>query len=266
MYSLDINFLNDRPEYKPEAVSRVKGPPTGQESQRPFILGLVVAIALPLMALGAWWFLNSRNTALEEELASINQALGDLQTKKDQLSQIQKEAADTQKQARDLASVFNLIKPSSVLLKDIQDRTPPNVQVLAVRQVPLPPGSPSPSPGAPVDVGTLEIVGVAQTFSAVNDFALVLQQSPFLQADATRVAASELLQPENFTNLQLENVPQVSVPDRLRPELPRQVRFTIASAPTQKASSELLPQLEKAQGVGLTTRIETLQKEGLLGR
>ncbi|MEB3338554.1 MAG: fimbrial protein, partial [Leptolyngbyaceae bacterium] len=66
MYSLDINFLNDR-----EGQATVAAKPTRASvpmgEQVPLMIGLAVAIALPALAGGVWFFFQIRVTSLEAQ-------------------------------------------------------------------------------------------------------------------------------------------------------------------------------------------------------
>jgi len=272
MYSLDVNFLNDRPEYRPESAarSRVRAAPT--DSRRPLLLGLLALIALPAIAGILLWFLQSRNADLEQRQAALDNQLGDLQAKQKQIDSVKAETKQVKDETTALASVFNTIKPWSAVMQDFRDRIPPGVQILRVKQVPPQPGqpqpTPSPSPGAnstgvPVS-GTVEISGIAKSFNDVNDFMLVLQKSDFLNPKETKLVSSELQ--KDTPKLSTINIPGVTTqadPNRL-PQLPKQVVFTIQTAFNDVPASDLLQELEKKTAVGLVTRIEDLQRKGVI--
>ncbi len=272
MYSLDVNFLNDRPEYRPESTtrSRVRAAPT--DSRRPLLLGLLALIALPAIAGILLWFLQSRNADLEQRQAALDSQLGDLQAKQKQIDSVKAETKQVKDETTALASVFNTIKPWSAVMQDFRDRIPPGVQILRVKQVPPQPGqpqpTPSPSPGAnstgvPVS-GTVEISGIAKSFNDVNDFMLVLQKSDFLNPKETKLVSSELQ--KDAPKLSTINIPGVTTqsdPNRL-PQLPKQVVFTIQTAFNDVPASDLLQELEKKTAVGLVTRIEDLQRKGVI--
>jgi len=52
MYGLDVNFLNDRPEYKPNAASRTKQRVAANPGdRRPLIFGAIAAVVFPAVAM-----------------------------------------------------------------------------------------------------------------------------------------------------------------------------------------------------------------------
>jgi type IV pilus assembly protein PilN len=287
MYSLDVNFLNDRPEYKPDsAAARARGVKAApSDSRQPLILGLLAAILLPALAGGLLLFLQARNGELEQQQAALDSQLGDIEAKRKQIESIQAEVTQVRDETNALASVFNTIKPWSAVMQDFRDRIPPGVQILRIRQLApdpqalqqQPSPSPSPSPGQPAPpptppvVGKIEINGLANSFNDVNDFMLVLQRSPFLNPSETRLLSSELQKEapklsniQQLSNIQLRNAPTASVDLSTLPTLPRQVEFTVQTAFNDIPASDLLQELERKTAVGLVARIEALQRKGVI--
>lgn len=277
MYGLDINFLKDRPEYNRESATRQKAPSATTESRRPLILGLIAAVALPGIALGLLLFLKQQNADLEQQQAVLDSQLGALANQQKELESINQQIKQTKDEAAALAGVFNQIKPWSAMLQDIRDRIPPGVQILNIEQLPpdkaataraatrtTPSPQPSASPAAPV-LGVIQISGLANNFNDVNDFLLVLQKSNFLQASETRLLSSELAPEETLQTLSLQNVPQVSLGGSQKaPKLPRQVKFQIQTTLSDVPASELLRELDRKGAAGLVTRIEDLQRKGVI--
>ncbi len=274
MYSLDINFLNDRPEYKPDGATRARGARTvPTDSRQPLMLGLLAAILLPALAGALLLFLQSRNADLEQRQAALDSQLGDIQAKQKQIESLRTETKQIKDETVALASVFTTLKPWSAVMQDFRDRIPPGVQILQVKQLPLPQNQPqpSPSPGAapgtptPPLVGKVEISGIANSFNDVNDFMLVLQKSAFLDPKETQLVASELQQTApTLSTLQLKNTPALAIDINNIPKLPRQIEFTIQTAFNDIPASNLLQELERKTAVGLVTRIEELQRKGVI--
>jgi type IV pilus assembly protein PilN len=271
MYSLDINFLNDRPEYKPEAAARTKAArPIASDSRQPLILGLLAAILLPGLALGGLLVLQSRNAELARQDQDLENKLGTLKASQQRITNINNEVALVRDETQALASVFNQIKPWSAMMQDLRDRLPPNVQVTEVKQSPpstttvAPAASPQAGAApanAPPPSGPILISGIANTFNEVNDFLLLLQKSNFLKADSTRIISAELADAQTIEQLDVEGAPeQVEDP----PQLPRQVRFQIETSLSDIPASELLQELDRKGATGLVTRIESLQQKGVL--
>ncbi|MBL1178957.1 PilN domain-containing protein [Pantanalinema sp. GBBB05] len=269
MYSLDVNFLNDRPEYKPEAAARVPraGVVGATESKTPMLLGLVAMVVLLGLSGGAWWYLQSQNEALTAKSGELDGQLGNLKNLEAELTAAQTQVKQAQEETAALASVFNTVKPWSAMMKDLGERTPPAVQILQVKQIPpLPNQAPTPDASGkiPPQIGTIEISGKARSFNDVNDFLLVLQRSKFLKADETKLVSSKLGQPTALEGLKLEGVSQVQIPDQEKPVVPAEVEFKVQTALNDVPASELQRELERAGAVGLTTRIESLQQKGVI--
>lgn len=271
MYGLDVNFLNDRPEYKPNATSRSKPRvAVNPGDRRPLIFGAIAAVVFPAVALGLLLFLQNRNGELEREQAGLDAQLATIEAKRKEIGNVKEEIKRTQEETQALASVFNTVKPPSALMQDIRDRTPRSVQIFNVKQgvtaaaAPASPGAPTPNPNAPTPPGKFVISGVAGSFNDVNDFLLVLQKSSFLKASETKLQASELKEGNKIVNLKLSGVPQVALDEKQLPVLPQQVTFEIQTAFSDAPASELLRELNRVGAVGQVTRIENLQNKGIL--
>lgn len=269
MYSLDINFLNDRPEYNRDTVARTRQRAVVPvSSRRPLILGVIAALLLPGIALATLVFLQQRNSQLEEQSAALDNQLGDLAAKRKEIDTLRAQATQIREENTALAGIFNQIKPWSAMLQDLRDRTPPNVQVLDVKQIPpgqntspQPSPSPSPSAGGAPPQGPISISGLAKGPNDVNDFLLVLQKSNFLKADETRIVKANLQQ--TAQKLQPLRVGQ-STDNNALPDLPKQVEFEIQTALSDVPASDLLRELDRKGAAGLVTRIQTLQNQGVI--
>ncbi|MCU0517425.1 MAG: PilN domain-containing protein, partial [Oscillatoria sp. Prado101] len=171
MYSVEINFLNDRPGYKPE----VKPPkpqvgPGGRPDPIPLFAGVAVGVFLPAVVGGFWFMAQSKNQELQQKLDGLNSELNGLTTKDQAIKAIQAEADQIKAQTQGLATLFNTsIKPVSAIFQDIRERVPSGVQVSSIQQTvaldeeakkaaaaapkPAPTATPTPSPtpagGAP---------------------------------------------------------------------------------------------------------------------
>lgn len=285
MYGLDINFLKDRPEYRPETTERRRGGggAASPESRRPLLLGLLAAVALLGATGGAWFFLQNKNNELRQEQAQLEAELGKIKAEQAQLATITSQTQQIQGETAALAGVFNAIKPWSALFSDISNRTPPRVRIVGIKELertaaeavikadsPSPsPGaapSPSPAPGAvtPPPSGVIEIAGTATSFNDVNDYLLVLQKSKFLKPDKTRILKAELGQAKPIQPVQVGNVTLGGGGGQTQIKLPAEVEFTIQTVLTDVPASELLQELERNKATGLVTRIETLQQKGVV--
>ncbi|NJK28952.1 MAG: pilus assembly protein PilN [Acaryochloris sp. SU_5_25] len=252
MYSVDINLLNDRPEFGQQIVS---SPGYDSGNKAPLFIGLGIggaALGLVLIGFGVMSFLNQRLMAEEEkldgELAQLAPKLAEVDSLKAQEQQVK---AETQA----LATIFNQIKPWSATLQDIRDRVPPTLQVTKIEQkaaappAAQPPQAGQPNTPAPTMVALaaptqLVITGNAISFNDVNDFVLTLRKSPFLT-----VASTKLMSSERKTN----DKTQVSLVEN-------QIETTINDVP----ASELLQVLNAKGATGLAARIGLLKQKGVM--
>lgn len=259
MYSLDINFLNDRQERPAEWEGRVRS--TEAQGSGPLYAGLIAAILLPALVLGAWAFLNFQNKQLEERLTSVDGDLAEVNQLQAQVQQINQEQQAVEATTLALASVFDQIKPWSALLKDIGERTPSNVRLSGIEQVDIDSlGTAGATPGNSQGVSGVVVRGVARTFDDVNDMMLLLKRSPYFIPDKTNLANAELTSDPT----QIEVIEGAQGPVDLEASLPQVVQFEIETQLSDAAASELLPQLEQNLAVGLTARIRALQERGVL--
>lgn len=292
MYSLDINFLNDRPDYKP--VSAQKSPSKASsgsaKDQMPLIGALLFAFGINAAVMGAWWWVTNDNAKLATEQATLDGELAKLNTQANVIKAINAETDQITAEYKALAGVFDQIKPWSAMLQDISARTPTGVQIAKIEQIdpspspvvaapppppapaasPSPGGSPSPAasptpvavatPVAPPQPSKVVISGIASTFAQVNDFMLLVQRSPFFLNTDTRLVAATLK--TNPAQVQLRNQSTAGITElpKLRPVVEYKIETTLS--PT--AASELLPELRSKQADGLAIRIETLQQKGVL--
>ncbi|MEG4963466.1 MULTISPECIES: PilN domain-containing protein [unclassified Microcoleus] len=291
MYSLDINFLNDRPDYKPVAAAKssAKKSSGGAKDQLPLIGALLFAFGLNAAVMGAWWWATNDNTNLAAQQAAIDEELAKLNTQANTIKAINAETDQVTAEYKALAGVFDQIKPWSAMLQDLSARTPAGVQIAKIEQIdpspspvaaapPPPAATPAASPGAspspasptpaaapapvvpPQQAAKVQISGIASTFAQVNDFMLLVQRSPFFLNTDTRLVAATLK--NNPTQLQVRNQ-NAAAPAEL-PKLRPVVEYKIETTLSPTGASELLPELRSKQADGLAIRIETLQEKGVL--
>ncbi|MEG4842220.1 PilN domain-containing protein [Microcoleus sp. B9-D4] len=288
MYSLDINFLNDRPDYKPVATkSPAKKSSGGAKDQLPIYGAVLFAFGINAAVIGAWWLATKENTDLAAQQATIDTELATLNTQASTIKAINAETDQVTAEYKALAGVFDQIKPWSAMLQDLSARTPAGVQIGKIEQIdpspspvaaappppaPTPAASPgaSPSPASPAPAAApvpvvpqqaskVQISGIASTFAQVNDFMLLVQRSPFFLNTDTKLIAATLK--NNPAQLQVRN--QNAAPTEL-PKLRPVVEYKIETTLSPTGASELLPELRSKQADGLAIRIETLQEKGVL--
>ncbi len=267
MYSLDVNFLNDRSAIKPGKRGGGRSKPSlSPDDRRPLYLGFGALIFFPVLAAALWGILTLRNGDLARQQADLDTQLGNLEAEKKNLSSIQAETKQANEEAQSLATVFNQIKPWSAMTQDIRDRLPSSIQLAAITQqkVDLTAPAAAPAPGATPPVsGRMSIKGFANSFNDVNDFLLTLQQSNFLKASETKVVSAEL---GDEKTLQLPEFPGTKreMGEFKAPRLPRRVAFEITTAINDVPASDLIRELDRKGAVGLVTRIEALKERGVI--
>ncbi len=280
MYSLDINFLSDRSD-RPSDVGLGRTRGTVSSDPRPYYIGAAIAIALPALVAGFWFYLQSQNRTLERQQAELDSQLTALKAQQGEVSSINTQIQTIEAENQALASVFDYIKPWSGILQDIRARVPNGVQIATIEQfvdekaaAAAPPSpSPSPSPAAgqagasPSPVPETPIApppkvavsGVARSFNDVNDFVLTLQRSPFLKGDEVKLVTSKLI--DNPTTVEF---PEEGGGQDLEVKLPQVVEYRIEGSLTNLPASDLLQDLERTLSVGLASRIQALRDRGVL--
>jgi type IV pilus assembly protein PilN len=266
MYSLDINFLSDRLEY----LDGGGGARPRAGDNRPLFVGAGVLGALLALVGVTWAGLFFQKAGLVEEQAKLASQLSELDSQVKDVDALRTQTKQITADNESLASVFNAIKPWSAVLQDLRDRTPDGVQITTINQVeeaaaaptPAPAATPSPGetpPPPPAPSSSISISGIANNFGEVNDFVLLLQQSPFLQDASTKLMKAELV--NNPTQIDLT---KASLENGAVVNLPKVVSYTIQTNLSDLSASELIAELNSNGAVGLVNRIETLRTKGVL--
>ncbi|MGA9379151.1 MAG: PilN domain-containing protein [Phormidium sp.] len=286
MYSLDVNFLKDRPEFvKPEPNKQKKK--FNVSSNVPLVAGIVVGAFLPLAVGGFWFWQQSEKSSLETQILDVQAKLDKAAKEQGELKTVRQETDLFKQQTQALASVFEQIRPWSAMVKDISERIPPGIQISCISQVPAsgtsssgggcqnvpnppatttPTTTTTPTANAPAVVppqDKVEITGIASSFDNVNDLILTLQRSVFLNNKQTRLITAKLV--DNPIKLERNPGKQQSSGNNFQvPELPKVVQFKVETSMSDKTASQLLPQLYGLGDLGLTARIEALQQQGVI--
>lgn len=284
MYSLDVNFLKDRPEFvKPEQNKQKKK--LNISGNVPLFAGIAVGAFLPLAVAGFWFWQQSEQGSLEAKIAEVQATLDKAAKERGELQTVQQETNLYKQQTQALASVFEQIRPWSAMVKDISERVPPGIQITCIAQVPASGMSSSsngcqnvPNPPATTTTTTttttanapvivpqdkVEITGIARSFNNVNDLILTLQRSAFLNNKETRLITAKLV--DNPIKLERNpNAQQTSGDNFQVPELPKVVQFKVQTSLSDQTASQLLPQLYGLGDLGLTARIEALKQQGVI--
>ncbi|MGG6294271.1 PilN domain-containing protein [Leptolyngbya sp. AN02str] len=265
MYSLDINFLNDREERPSEVAGGgvVRGQ---QESNRPLIIGAIIGGLLPALVGALWLVLNTQNSSLRTRQADLDSQLASLQARLAEVEQINTRVSLIEAENQALASVFDRVKPWSAIIQDLRGRVPAGLQILAIRQTqdeapvaltppdPTQPPTTAPEPPPPV----IAISGVARSFNDVNDLLALLKQSTFWDPDTLKIESALLVPNKAEVEFQGEQ------PQGLEVRLPDVVEYTISGELTKRPSSELLQDMRNTLSVGLPARIDALRDLGVV--
>ncbi|MBV8884931.1 MAG: PilN domain-containing protein [Chroococcidiopsidaceae cyanobacterium CP_BM_RX_35] len=265
MYSLNVNLLKDRSEFKKGTVTGVIRSRRSAGNWSRVYLALGLALVLPGLAGCVLLFLQYQNSQLETKLAGLDSQLNSLGIEEQQLQKLQDQANAIRSQNRALASVFNQIRPWSAMLQDLRDRIPADVQIQSLKQATPPAAAPTPTTQTsaaqktqtpPKPASGLEISGMASSFSGVNDFLLTLQRSPFFKPKETKIVKAELV----------DGPIPASQPGKPAQKPPQFIKYTIQTSLSDIPASELTGELERKGTLGLVTRIRTLQERGIIQR
>jgi type IV pilus assembly protein PilN len=260
MYSIDINLLNDRPEYSQDVTATRRS--GSSDSKVPLLLGFAVAggsLGLVMVSFGVLSFLNQQMISKE---ASLDSQLAQLAPQVKEVEALQAQEKLVREETAALATIFNQIKPWSAMLQDLSDRVPPTLQITKIEQTggaAAPPGGQPPAnsqPPAnnaapqeappPAAVNGLKLTGNAVSFDNVNDFILTLRKSPFLVSEKTKLQTSE----RESTGNNAEGIALVK----------HEVETEINAVP----ASDLLQALSTTGAQGLVARINLLKQKGVI--
>ncbi|MGH8000488.1 MAG: PilN domain-containing protein, partial [Brasilonema sp.] len=252
MYSIDINFLKDRQTDQKNFEKKRPGISLPTGNLTPVYIGLVFGLFFPSLLGTAWWFLQTKNSALEQNIAQLEQENQSLEINIENINKIQAQTNKIKQETQALVSVFDQIRPWSAMLQEVRDRIPTKVQIDSIKQIA--PTTPTQGQSAPNPAGGLEISGFAGSFSDVNDFMLTLQQSRFFKAAQTKIVTAELVD--------APLPPSTKSTDSSQIKPPQIVKYTIQSSLSDVPASEFIRELEQKGTVGLVTRIRSMQQIG----
>lgn len=268
MYSLEINFLNDRADYKPPA-PRPSTSQTSRQQTTMLIGGLAAGVSAIAVVMGGWFVVNNQNTELKGQLANLENQSGSLGAQVQEVEAINAEIQQLNTQITFFANIFNTsVKPMSALLQELRDRLPPGVQLVnlnhQIEEAP-PEELQASSPWTKVKQ-TIQIRGYAKTFDDVNDFVLSLKRSAFFNDSQTQLIDATLVD----NPVQVECDPsfqgqQVTCPPTDF-QLPKVVEYNINATVSNVLASEILADLQRTRAEGLTTRINLLEQQGVIQR
>lgn len=285
MYYLDVNFLNDRPDYKKDA-GKSHAPAKGPVIQdpKPLLIGGGAALALLAMVGGAWLFLTGQTTKLQGDLTELQGKLEKLNVQIKDIDAIKTNTKTLSEETNALVSVFNDIKPWSALLGEFGILLPPGTIISKIEQKdgvlpktaaappPPPPASPPPAgsaaapppppaPPPPSVTPVLTITGTANSYGEVNDLLLLLNNSPLFKAENTKLVSAT--EKKNPVVIQLQDPSDAELVPAL-PELPTVVEYKMEVSLSDTGADEILAKLKNLGAIGLVDRIETLKQKGVI--
>jgi type IV pilus assembly protein PilN len=254
MYSLDINFLKDRPAYQKNSDKKARAP-VQVGDLTPVYLGVGIGLLFPVLVAGGWWYVQWQSGKLAGEIAEKETVIQGLDAKIKDINKIQQESAAIKGETQALVTVFDQIRPWSAMLEDLRDRIPRTVQIETIRQIA--PTIPAQGEVSTNPSGGLEITGFAPSPNDVNDFLLSLGQSKFLKSSESRITLAELvnapLPPSTGQNAAALKPPQV-------------IKYTIQSSVSDTPATLLIRELEQKGTVGLVARIRSIQQTGVISK
>jgi type IV pilus assembly protein PilN len=229
MFTIDINFLKDRQG----AEGAGEAQPIADVNW--LIGGGVVAFVLVASTLGAYFYYNSESQKLQKELdqlavqeKQLDNEIADIKAKEAEITKIDQQ---TQK----LLTLFVGDVPSSAILQDIRERTPPNVKIESFTQL---------DKKITIQGQAAAANEKASAFDQINDFMLKLQESPFLAANGVELKSSKLLAPQKDVDVDIAQY---------------QLELTL----TPQTALDLEQELQRAQSEGIISRIAVLKEKGV---
>lgn len=268
MYSLDINFLKDRPEYQKQTKTKIAIPSIQLGNLIPVYIGVGVGLVFPGLVLIGLSILEEKTTELTQEIGKIEEEGKSLDGRIANIKKIKEETASINSQTKALVTVFDQIRPWSAMLQDLSDRIPNKVQIETIKQIAAPPPGKDPvaaTPGAAPPSNTsgfLEISGFAISYALVNDFALSLGQSKFLNAQETKIITAELVDAPHITGF----LPPKDEKSNIKIKPFQVVKYTIKTGLSTVPASDLIQELEKKGTVGLVDRLRNIKKVGVISQ
>jgi type IV pilus assembly protein PilN len=252
MYSLDVNFLKDRSldSKKTAMTTMVAVGKPDFEKQLPIYIGAGVMLLLPLLAGGSILFVNWQKGETQANIQALEAELARLKAQNQKVTELENKTKVVEGDTASLVGVFSQVKPWSALLQDLTDQTPPGIQLVSLQQT----GK------------VLTLSGFAGNYAALNDFVLMLQNSPFFKADKTKlVSATAAPLPISGDGVASESDdPTAQGQDTGIIQIPQGVKYSITTELSDTPDKELLPELVRKGAIGLVTRFKTLEQKGIL--
>ncbi len=239
MYTIDINFLNDRVAIQGEAEQRT---PIA-DSQFLLYGGIVAVVALAITG-GAYFFLDSTLNGLQQEKAQLESEQSSLDSQLKAIEQTEGKIKAVEDRTNGLLSLFVGQIPAYAWLEDLRQRTPNTIQISSITETA---GGAATAGAAPERKVTLS--GKAVDYKTMNEFLLLVQASPFIDGTKTQLKSARLV---------------VSKPTKPGDSTTTSVDYQIEAVLTSKRANELLPELQKAGADGVIARVNLLKEQGVI--
>ncbi len=236
MYSLDVNLLRER-----ATGASSPGRPRPTESPLPLLGGLAIAVVAPLAVLGLWWKQGQELASLQARKDLLSSQLVSLRSQARQVEQLRRETDQLNQDADSLASIFTRLRSWSAVLTDLAARTPTTVQITGLEQ--------------PGGGDSIKLLGKARSYDAANDLLLSLQRSPLYTPTSLGLEKAETLAPPTTTGKDGKTAVALG---------PALVSFSLGGSLSPTPATALLPQLAQLGAQGLVSRIQTLQRLGVI--
>jgi type IV pilus assembly protein PilN len=270
MYSLDINFLNDRPEFAPEvttaAAPAVAAAPT--VNPLPAIVGLLLMVSLPGGMFGFKLYSEKLGVDLTNEKNSKTDQLNQLSAQAGQIKTLQDEEAKVNTEIQSLVDVFGKVQPMSALLQEVSNHIPGSLRLSTLT----------------ISGTTMTLSGTASSYADLTDFLLMLKKSIFIKPEDIKLGSSSLgTSPLQVQIQYLQDIiaaqnaaknggapvvpsPQAVEGDRpkVKYKLPEVVNYTITTQLISPDALKSLDQLRTLGAEGLVERVELLKQRGIL--
>ncbi len=229
MFTIDINFLNDR-----QATEGVgEGQPIADVQW--LVGGFAVALVLLAGSGGAYFYFKNQNQNLQAKVQELTAKEQQLDKDLAAIKESEAEIVTIDQQTQQLLTLFVGDVPSSALLQDIRERTPLNVKIDSFTQL---------DRKITIQGEAAASDKKASAFDQVNDFMLKLQESPYLAAQGVELKSAKLNPPKKDVEVDVAQY---------------QIELTLTPA----TALELERELQRSKSEGIISRIAILKEKGI---
>lgn len=266
MYSLDVNFLSDRGGPPKDSQRQVRRSGYASTSPTPIYIGLAVGLLLPLLAGGAWFWLNRQAQELTAQQTDLQTQIDGARVKLKEIENLSTQVQQANAEVDSLVAVFDKLRPWSAVLQDVSNRVPLNMRLATIKQEKVPVAiagaPPSGTAAAPPteDKDGVVLSGTAANYQDVNTFILKLKDSPFFDSKNILLRKAELITDPSKP----EVVTAENSPIKVTPKERDVVSYEVVALLSDRPAPQMLKELEQLGATGLVARLEALQREGVI--